>query len=42
MILILTASAPDTLWANVTSGGVYSTVDIGDIDVCGDRELRLS
>ena len=32
MILILTASAPDTLWANVTSGGVYSTVDIGDIN----------
>ena len=32
MILIITASAPDTLWANVTSGGVYSTVDIGDID----------
>ena len=32
MILILSASAPDTLWANVTSGGVYSTVDIGDID----------
>ncbi|MEN8208863.1 MAG: FG-GAP-like repeat-containing protein [Candidatus Fermentibacteria bacterium] len=32
MILILTASAPDTLWANVTSGGVYSTVAIGDIN----------
>ncbi len=32
MILILTASAPDTLWANVTSGGVYSSVDIGDVD----------
>ncbi len=32
IVLILAASAPDTLWANVTSGGVYSTVDIGDID----------
>lgn len=32
MILILAASAPDTLWANVTSGGVYSTVEIGDLN----------
>ncbi len=32
IMLILAASAPDTLWANVTSGGVYSTIDIGDID----------
>jgi hypothetical protein len=31
-LIILTASAPDTLWANVTSGGVYSTVEIGDLD----------
>ncbi len=35
MVLILTASAPDTLWANVTSGGVYSTVEIGDLDADG-------
>lgn len=32
MILILAANAPDTLWANVTSGGVYSTVEIGDLN----------
>jgi len=35
MIIILTASAPDTLWANVTSGGVYSTVEIGDLNSDG-------
>ncbi len=32
LLMILAASAPDTLWANVTSGGVYSTVEVGDLD----------
>lgn len=32
IILVLAASAPDTLWANVTSGGVYSTVEVDDLD----------
>jgi outer membrane protein assembly factor BamB len=32
LILCLLASAPDTLWANVTSGGVYSTISLGDLN----------
>ena len=32
MILVLITSAPDTLWSNVTSGGVYSTVEVGDLN----------
>jgi hypothetical protein len=39
MILVLAASAPDTLWANVTSGGVYSTVEVGDIDGDGVSDV---
>lgn len=31
LLLCLLATAPDTLWQNVTSGGVYSIVDIGDV-----------
>ena len=32
IMMILAASAPDTLWSNVTSGGVYSTVEVGDLN----------
>ncbi|MBN2587161.1 MAG: PQQ-binding-like beta-propeller repeat protein [Candidatus Fermentibacteraceae bacterium] len=32
LLMVLAAGAPDTLWANVTSGGVYSTVEVGDLD----------
>jgi len=38
LVIILAASAPDTLWSNVTSGGVYSSVTPGDLngDSIGD------
>lgn len=32
MVAVLAAGAPDTLWANVTSGGVYSTVEVDDLN----------
>jgi outer membrane protein assembly factor BamB len=42
LVLILLAQTPQVLWSNVTSGGVYCTVDMGDINgddisdvVCG-------
>ncbi|OPL18229.1 MAG: hypothetical protein AVO35_06915 [Candidatus Aegiribacteria sp. MLS_C] len=39
ILMILTASAPDTLWWNVTSGGVYSIVEIGDLNGDGTRDV---
>lgn len=30
-LAVLFAAAPDTLWANVTTGGVYASVSLGDV-----------
>ncbi len=32
LLLCLLATAPDTLWQNVTSGGVYCFADLGDVN----------
>lgn len=36
---VILAAAPDTLWTNVTSGGVYSSVDMGDVSGDGVPDI---
>lgn len=39
LLLVLSATAPDTLWSNVTSGGVYSSLEMDDIDGDGTADV---
>ncbi len=39
LLLILLAQTPQVLWSNVTSGGVYCTVDMGDLNGDGVSDV---